>query len=603
MKGRTATASLVTALALAVAGCSSGGSPTSASSSSHGATVTFAMPPNEVPNEIFPLVNLVSNANLFELQYLLYRPLYWFGSNGTPVQNPRLSIGNAPTFSNGGKTVTITMKHYRWSNGKAVTNRDVEFWMNLLKANKLHWFDYVPGLFPDNVTSMSFPSSTPYTFSLTFKTAYSHTWLLYNELSQIIPIPQQAWDKTGEGKPVGNYDTTQSGAAAVFKYITAQAQHTATYASNPLWKIVDGPWELTTYNSSNGYAAFTSNPDYAGPRAGNVTKFEELPFTSDSSEYFALKSGNVDYGYIPSEDAATAGTIAAAGYNVSNWTAWGYNSIVLNYTNPVTGPLFSQLYIRQALQYAIDQPELDSHVFANTAYPTYGPVPIKPTSPFLSKVEKANPYPFSLARAKSLLAGHGWTLRPGGVDTCSQPGTGPAQCGAGIKAGQPLSWQEEYASGSADFTAMNTAIDSNWAQIGIHVVLQEKPTNDIFLSLEPCQNGNAGCGWSMANIGDPGSTPTYSPDYYPTGETFFATGAQTNVGGYSDPTMNSLIAATQTQTSLATFKRYENFAATQLPDLWEPNFYYQISAISKKLTGAVPQNPNLNINPELWSVK
>ncbi len=593
----------MTGLALAVAGCSASGPSNSASSTSHGATVTFAMPPNETPNEIFPLVNLVSNANLFELQYLLYRPLYWFGANGTPVQNPKLSIGNTPTFSNSGRTVTITMKHYRWSDGKPVTNRDVALWMNLLKANKLHWFDYVPGLFPDNVTGMSFPPSTPYTFSLTFKAAYSHTWLLYNELSQIIPVPQQAWDKTASGQAVGNYDTTQAGAVAVFKYLTAQAQHTGTYASNPLWKVVDGPWELTTYNAPTGYAAFTPNPDYAGPRSGNVTKFEELPFTSDSSEYFALKSGNVDYGYIPSEDAATASSIAANGYYVANWTAWGYNSIVLNYTNPVTGPIFGQLYIRQALQYAINQPELDSHVFDNTAYPTYGPVPIKPPSPFLSSVEKANPYPFDLAKARSLLAAHGWTVRPGGVDTCAQPGAGPTECGAGIRAGQPLAWQEEYASGSANFTAMNSAIASDWSQIGIAVALQEKPTNVIFLSLEPCQNGNAGCGWSMANIGAPGSTPTYSPDYYPTGETFFATGAQTNVGGYSNPTMNALIAATQTQTSLATFKRYENFAATQLPDLWEPNFYYQISAISKKLTGALPQNPNLNVNPELWAMK
>jgi peptide/nickel transport system substrate-binding protein len=603
MKGRTAMVGLMATLALAVTGCSTGGASSTANPSSHGTTATFAMPPNEVPNEIFPLVNLVSNANLFELQYLLYRPLYWFGSNGTPVQNPKFSIGNTPTYSNGGRTVTITMKHYRWSDGKPVTNRDVEFWMNLLKANKLHWFDYVPGLFPDNVTGMSFPSASPYTFSLTFKTPYSHTWLLYNELSQVIPIPQHTWDKTSGAAPIGNYDTTPSGAVAVFKYITSQAQHTGTYASNPLWRVVDGPWKLTTYNSGDGYAAFTPNPDYSGPRSGNVSKFVELPFTNDSSEYFAVKSGKVTYGYIPSEDANTATAIASAGYKVADWTAWGYNSIVLNYTNPVTGPLFKQLYIRQALQDAIDQPGLDLHVFDNTAYPTYGPVPIKPPSPFLSPVEKSNPYPFDLSKAKTLLVQHGWTVTPGGTDTCANPGTGAGQCGAGIAVGQRLSWQEEYASGSAAFTAMNTAIQSDWAELGINVQLKEEPTNTIFLSLEPCQNGNAGCTWSMANIGAPGSTPTYSPDYYPTGETFFATGAQTNVGGYSDPVMNALIAATETDSSLSTFYRYEDFAATQLPDLWEPNFYYQISAISNRLSGALPQNPNLNINPELWTIK
>ena len=35
---------------------------------------------------IFPYVDSanISNLNLFDLQYLMYRPLYWFGQNGQP---------------------------------------------------------------------------------------------------------------------------------------------------------------------------------------------------------------------------------------------------------------------------------------------------------------------------------------------------------------------------------------------------------------------------------------------------------------------------------------------------------------------------------------
>jgi len=594
------------AVALLIAGCGPAAAPRSSlavQSSASDATVAFALPPNEIPNSIFPLVNLVSNANLFDLQYLLYRPLYWFGTAGTPVLNPKFSVGHEPTFSNGGRTVTITLKSYRWSDGQPLTNRDVEFWMNMVIANKAHWFDYVPGLFPDNVVSMSFPSNTPNQFSLTFDKAYSHTWLIYNELSQIIPIPQQTWDRTSATGAVGNYDESTAGADAVFNYLTTQATTVSTYASNPIWKVVDGPWELTTYAASTGYSVFRPNPDYTGPKSGNVTRFEELPFTSAAAEFDALRSGQVDYGYIPSEDLNQSSYFTKRHFVLSDWVPWGYNSIVLNYTNPQVGPLFSQLYIRQALQRAINQPEIDKDVFKNTAYPTYGPVPVKPASPFLTKLEKDNPLPYNLSSAEQLLKSHGWSIHSTGEDTCEHPGTGSGECGAKIAKNEKLILTEEFASGSEPFTAAVEGIRSAWSQIGVQVSLAEKPTNEIFLNLSPCVNGSGGCSWEMANIGSPGSTPTYSPDYYPTGETFFATGAVTNVGGYSNSYMNSLISATQLNSSLKVFDTYENYAATHLPDLWEPNFYYQISAIRSDLSGVVPQNPNLNINPEMWTVK
>ena len=75
------------------------------------------------------------------------------------------------------------------------------------------------------------------------------------------------------------------------------------------------------------------------------------------------------------------------------------------------------------------------------------------------------------------------------------------------------------------------------------------------------------------------------------------------MGGYSNSYMNSLISATQLNSSLKVFDTYENYAATHLPDLWEPNFYYQTSVIRSGLKGALPQNPNLNINPEMWTFK
>ncbi len=61
----------------------------------------------------------------------MYRPLYWFGNNNSPTVDYNYCVGNQPVWSNGDKTVTITLKNWKWSNGESVTSRDVEFWMNL----------------------------------------------------------------------------------------------------------------------------------------------------------------------------------------------------------------------------------------------------------------------------------------------------------------------------------------------------------------------------------------------------------------------------------------------------------------------------------------
>ena len=91
----------------------------------------------------------------------LYRPLYWFGNDNSPSIDYSYSLGRAPVFSDGDRTVTVTLNHYEWSDGEGVTSRDIEFWMNLMFAEKDHWCDYTPGYFPDNVASVRSPARRP----------------------------------------------------------------------------------------------------------------------------------------------------------------------------------------------------------------------------------------------------------------------------------------------------------------------------------------------------------------------------------------------------------------------------------------------------------
>lgn len=177
-----------------------------------GGTAYFAEQPELPPDYIFPLVSgqYFTVENTADFQTLLYEPLYWFGDQASTSVDYRLSIGNAPVYSDGDRAVTITLKHYRWSDGEEVSARDVIFWINLLKANPDEWASYVPGGFPDNVTSATALNAT--TVRLELNAAYNPIWYSYNELSQITPLPL-SWDRTSISAPApgpGSHDLPDS---------------------------------------------------------------------------------------------------------------------------------------------------------------------------------------------------------------------------------------------------------------------------------------------------------------------------------------------------------------------------------------------------------
>jgi peptide/nickel transport system substrate-binding protein len=595
-------------LALLGAACGqSGKSAAQASKSSGGTygTVTFALPAGTVPTYISPFVSgpVSNNIDLFQFSPFLWRPLYWFGGNGSPNINYQQSMAGAPAYSNNGRTVTVTLnRRFKWSDGKPVTNRDVQLWMNLLTAEKGEYLGYSPGSIPDNIKSMAFPKSLPYQFSITFDKVYSHLWILNDELSEITPIPQQSWDRTSATAAVGSYDLTHSGVMRVYEYLNGEAKDESTYTTNPIWKVVDGPWTLSGFSQETGASTFVPNKSYTGPGKPKIAKFIEEPFTSTSAEFDALRSGQLDYGYLPPEDISQEGYFKSRGYSIANWPDFGFNDFFLNYTQPTVGPIFRQLYVRQALQSLINQPQISSDIWHGYAFPTYGPIPLQPNSSYLSSAVKANPYPYSSSKATSLLSGHGWRVVPGGTDTCVRPGDAANECGPGVASGAQLAFTEEAATGSSPFLSEVEDMVSSWASAGIKVTIAQKSEAAIFTSLEPCSHGNAGCGWEIADFGEPGSTATYSPQYLPAPGPWFGTGSANNVMGYSDPEMDSLIKATYTSSSTEAIDKVAVYAAQQLPGLWQPSYYYQVSVISSKLHGALPQDPNLNLYPQNWTL-
>jgi len=549
-------------------------------------------------DDIFPIVDGAQETpyNEQDFQWLMYRPLLWYG--GQPGDefglNEATSLADAPVYSDGDRVVTITLKHYDWSDGQPVTARDVAFFFNLLAANKSYYGGYTPGEFPDNVRRLQVVSSS--VVRLTLTKAYSPEWFSTNELSDITPFPQQAWDRESAGGPVGNWDETHAGAVRVFGYLLSQARSLNTYASNPLWQVVDGPFRLKSF-STRGDVDLVPNRAYSGSPRPRIAELVERPFTADTAEFNSLVAGTgLAYGFIPSQDDGQLHTLQSLGYRSYLAQVYGINYIVINFNSPAAGYLFRQLYIRQALQHLVNQPQDVRYAYHGDATPTYGPVPLAPASPFTTSYERSNPYPFSLADAENLLRAHGWAVHPGGTDTCVRPGRGPTDCGAGIGAGKALSFRVVYASGDEDYSVMMEAFQSAAHQAGVTVSLSQGQFNQITGITGVCAMGRAACNWDGVMYGG----TTFG--VYPTGNGMFNTDAN-GQGNYSSATADRLINETEYSAGTKQFYSYENYVARELPFVWLPwqQSGYVVVLNSLKGFTADQRNPFADTFPEDWS--
>lgn len=572
-------------------GVPTGGTP------KQGGTVAFAEPPSTTPNWIFPFMSLAnfSVINISDFQYLMYRPLYFFGDGENPVLNTTKSLAEKPVFTNGGKTVTITLKPYKWSDGTPVTSTDIMFWLNMMKAEKANWAAYVPGAIPDNITAMK--AVSPSELQLTLNGPYSQQWFTFNELSQVTPMPP-AWDKTASG--TSDCATTESDCAAVYKYLTAQSKDLSSYATSPLWGVVDGPWKLSSFNS-DGHVTFVPNTAYSGPDKPKLAKFEEVPFTTDSAEYNVIRSGSstVQVGYIPpqdivqpTKDPSVAGpNPLSANFYMNPWIGFSINYFPMNFTNPTVGPIFKQLYFRQAFQQLIDQQGVIKSAMKGYGYPTTGPIPLLPKSDLVPADLQSDPFPMNIDAAKKLLTSHGWDVSTSPA-TCTKPGSGANECGAGIKAGQKLEFDLQYATGEGWIDTLMASLKSNASQAGIQVNLSTATFNTVVAAASPTSTK-----WEMENWG---GGWVFAPDYYPTGGEIFATGAGSNSGAYTDKTNDANIKATHTTSGVDVLHTYADYLAKQLPVFWTPNSDYAVTEVANNLRGVVPQNVYLNLTPEDW---
>ncbi len=588
------------------------------------------------PNYIFPLATLAhfSVANITYFQYYMYRPLYWFGSHDSITVDYKLSLADAPKFSNHNSTIKITLKNYKWSNGESVDVTDIMLWMNMWHQSPAAYGGTFPAGLPTTVKSIKATSST--TFTLTMAHPVNPHWFLYDQLAMITPLPL-AWTVTSlTGAPgsggcaAAPFTTTTAKGAnaakckAVYDFLSEQSGFNPTnpketidafptYATSKLWKVVDGPWKLTSFTATVGFT-MVPNSKYSGPNKPKIKEYIDKAYTSTSAMFDALASGTLDVGHLglteltaPAKKIGKPGSPPVVGPNVPRLSAtytlapsgtWQITYFPYNFNSTGdtgnAGPIFRQLYFRQAMQHLVDQTLLVSRLDKGYGIPNYGMIPDVVKSQYLSKTAYKNPYPYSVSAAKSLLKSHGWKVVSGGTDTCAKPGTGPGKCGKGIKKGAKLNFTLVYSTEPSILKTVNNVLKSAWSEAGIHVNLSSGTFNTVYGEALPCAKG---CKWEMNDWG----AWLYSPGIDPTGTELLEAGSASNSGSWKTKTSTTLILQSLSGGTTALYK-YENWEMKKLPYVFE-NSGVRLYEVHKGLEGVAPMDPLDTLTPATfhWS--
>jgi peptide/nickel transport system substrate-binding protein len=535
----------------------------------------------------------------------MWRPLLWTVNGTDPEVYAPMSIANPPVYSNGDKTVTVSLKSsYKWSNGQPITANDLLFYIDLTKAaikvSPADWEGYVPGHFPDNLVSTSEPNAT--TLVMNLKAAVNPTWFTEDMLGEgpLTPLPSAEWAKesaTGAVLPASGW--TPAAMTKIFSYLNGQAKSLSTYATNPLWQVVDGPYKLSAYTPANGAFTLVPNTTYGGPHATPMSSFQGVPFTSNAAEVNAIRAGSIDVGYVPQDAVPQLKQFVSVGYNYFGIPDYGMTFANYNFKD-TTGDfnnVIGQLYIRQALAHLVDQQGWITAFMNSAGAPAYGPIPAYPQSPYLPADAATNPYPYSIPTAISILKSNGWTVNPGGTDVCAKAGTAAGDCGAGIPAGTKLAWNYIYSTSPALIGDQATDFVSKAKQAGIEITLQSSNFNYMiqnYIDSAAPANENK---WAMEDFGGETDAP------YATTFGLFNTGGTEQVGDYSNPTADALINASISGGDPAAVKNEASFLTMNQPVQFEPNPDL-IWAWKNTLSATMPQMwENLTqyyATPEFW---
>ena len=584
-----------------------GSLPARSGTPAKGGTVTFAEQPNGGPTYIFPITPAASLSayDVSQFQQLMWRALWWAPKGAEPTIDYSQSIAGPPKFSNDNKTITVTLKPgWKWSDGTPVTSTDLEFDVDITKAavaiSPANDGDYTPGLFPDNVTSMSTPNAD--TFVMNLSASYNQPFIQLDQLGALEPLPSHAWSKTSATGPIVDF-TNPTNAKAIYNFLNSQSNSLSTYGSNPLWQVVDGPFKIHSFDPSTDATTLVANPAYTGPQKPHIAELDEVAFTSTSSEFNQLLTGKLDVGYVDFSDLAQVPTLKRDGYSVWGYPDLGFEYVIYNFKD-TTGDfdnIIGQLYMRQVIAHLQDENGLikSKGGFDGAAGAAYASVPAIPATPFTPSNATTAPYPYSISDASSILKAHGWDVKPNGVTKCTRPGTASNDCGAGIPAGTPLTWNLEYSNQPPVVGTEVEQVASAAKRVGITINLSSKTFNYLTSNLSDVSNPSNENTWAMEDFGG------FTDDLYPTTNELFNTTGSFNEGGFSNKTIDQDILNSANSLNTSAVKKELSDVARLMPGLFqpEPDLIFAIKNTLSGTPASFEAMSQYQPEPEYWYFK
>ena len=239
-------------------------------------------------------------------------------------ERARRASRRRPVFTKGNTRVTITLKPYKWSDGKPVTRRDFTFLLEPAQGEQEE-LGGLPARLTCPTTSKQVKVVNEHTFTLVLDRSYSPIWFTGNQLSQLMPIPQHAWDKKsagGAGRQLRPDDRRRDGR---LQLPDRRGEEAVELRHEPALAGRRRPVEAvrTTARTATRRSSRTRTTPARSSRRS--TKFVEQPFTTAQAELNVLRSGG-DRLRLPAAVGGRTGEGAReAGVHLRPWVSWGIN--------------------------------------------------------------------------------------------------------------------------------------------------------------------------------------------------------------------------------------------------------------------------------------
>ena len=217
-----------------------------------------------------------------------------FPYGGSPGVDYGLSLADKPVFSNGDKTVTIQLKQgYKWNDGNPVDAQDLLFDVALIKAavaeSAANWGSFTPGLFPPEPREHQRDRAVHGRHA---PQARLQPRLLPQRPARAEPLSaaEQSLERRLGRRPAPGLERARQRQEDL--RLPGQGRWPGgELATNPLWKIADGPFALSSFSPVTASWTMKANPSFGGTPKPYINSLQGVTYTGITPLLNAMRTG------------------------------------------------------------------------------------------------------------------------------------------------------------------------------------------------------------------------------------------------------------------------------------------------------------------------